>query len=194
MNEVRLVLRLPPGWTRHAVEGPTGGDMLVPCLPEDTVVPCSASRVLVSPLLPLPRSLPDLLEQALRSEPDFVAHLRSEVRLVRLGAWEVVQQSARGHSRSEKIEMDRVYVGLDGGFGAWLLVLIVFGDAQPGLLLRRQHELGVLIASATMQRPQKGSDKRGTGRTPERASAGVPVQKATSELFLSQVLYRHLLD
>jgi hypothetical protein len=67
-----LDLPLPPGWSREPGPDTQGGDLIWPSDSEPRSLGTQASSLLlVSPLLPLPESLPRLIEQALDSEPDY---------------------------------------------------------------------------------------------------------------------------
>lgn len=195
-----LDLPLPPGWARAQAPGTAygeGGDFIWPA---DAPSPTSATGptslrsmdnlalqpavLLVSPFLPLPTSLPALIEQALTSESDYQLSRRSAMLTPRLGPWEAVQLLTQGTSRETGIETGRIYAALDAGYGAFLLIFI---DGEPRRLPERQRQLDSLLAQAQLRPgPAAGSE------APDEAA--IPPQRPPGELFFKEVLYRHLID
>lgn len=196
-----LDLPLPPGWARAQAPGTAygeGGDFVWPAdapSPIATTGPTSLSSMenlalapavlLVSPFLPLPPSLPILIEQALASEPDYQVGRRSAVLTPRLGPWEAVQLLTQGKSRETGIETARIYAALDAGYGAFLLVFI---DGDPRRLPDRQQQLDSLIAQARLRPPPADAGPE----SPDQAA--IPPQRPPGEIFFKEVLYRHLID
>lgn len=193
-----LDLPLPPGWTRAS--GNSGGDLIWPAdapNPSATTGPTSLSSLeglalqpavlLVSPFMPLPPSLPILIEAALASEPDYVLSRRSQLLTPRLGPWEAVELLTQGRSRETGIETSRIYAALDGGYGVFLLVFI---DGDPRRLPERQQQLNSLIAQARLRKPEAQTTPE--PEAPE--SSPIPPQRPPGEIFFKEVLYRHLID
>lgn len=195
-----LDLPLPPGWTR-ASGSTDGGELIWPAdspNPSATTGPTSLSSLeglalqpavlLVSPFMPLPPSLPTLIEAALTSEPDYVLSRRSQLLTPRLGPWEAVELLTQGRSRETGIETSRIYAALDGGYGVFLLVFI---DGDPRRLPERQRQLDSLIAQARLRKPNP-DPQAATDPAPD--SPHIPPQRPPCEIFFKEVLYRHLID
>lgn len=105
--------------------------------------------LIVSPLLPLPRSLPALVEEALASEPDLRLDWKWPLLTPRAGPWELVVQLCVGTSQATGHTTGRVYVGLDAGSGAYLIVCI---DRDPQKLAERHKEVLTMLAGARLHR------------------------------------------
>jgi hypothetical protein len=172
---------------------------------------------MISPLLPLPRSLPELVQEALLSEPDFVPDWKWPLLLPRVGDWELVIQLCVGTSRATGLATGRVYAALDAGFGAYLIVCI---DRDPQKLAERHKELLALMARARLLENQAPEDENQgepeNDLSPERFDldgrslvrqgplanlktrsnevAVIPPQRPPPELYLKDALFRHLVD
>lgn len=170
-----LDLRLPAGWTQRpiTVDSPRpepataaspvaedgaeltlaqlqGGRIAWPPAgdePTDEVTEPPAA-LLISPLLPLPRSPTRLLRTALESEPDYELKSESPYLAVRLGPWEVTALETTGVSRETGLESARLYAVLDAGFGAYMLVFV---DCDPGRIAQRRDQLVELISEAQLR-------------------------------------------
>ena len=165
--------------------------------------------LIVSPLLPLPRSLPSLLQEALTGEPDFRLDWKWPLLTPRVGPWELVVQMCVGTSQAAGVTTGRLYVALDAGFGAYLLVCI---DRDPQKLAERQKELLALLAGARLHRARvpaaERPDDRQDDRDPEGEAGGenfspratasttdiVPPQLPPPELYLKETLFSYLTD
>ena len=173
-----LDLRLPPGWTQRHLVVPgepmeagavlgggsladsavaalppalvelTSGSLIVPPIEEAEDGSFEPAALLLSPLLPLPRSPTVLLQAALESEPDYEVTSESHYLAVRLGAWEVTVLETTGQSRQTGIESARLYAVLDAGYGAYMLVFI---DCDPERIGLRRDQLVELISAAELR-------------------------------------------
>jgi hypothetical protein len=173
-----LDLRLPPGWTQRHLVVPgepieagaglaggapadsavaalppaladlTSGWLIVPPIEEAEDRSFEPAALLLSPLLPLPRSPTVLLQAALESEPDYEVTSESHYLAVRLGAWEVTVLETTGQSRETGIESARLYTVLDAGYGAYMMVFIDCDAERIGL---RRDQLVELISDAELR-------------------------------------------
>lgn len=169
--------------------------------------------LIVSPLLPLPRSLPALVEEALASEPDFRLDWKWPLLTPRAGPWELVVQLCVGTSQATGHATGRVYVGLDAGSGAYLIVCI---DRDPQKLAERQKEVLTLLAGTRLHRdripaaeaesaasPWAGDEDApatspspgtGTGAPGALSTEIVPPQQPPPEIYLKEALFSYLTD
>lgn len=106
------------------------------------------AALLISPLLPLPRSPTRLLRTALASEPDYELRSESPYLAVRLGPWEVTALETTGVSRETGIESARLYAVLDAGYGAYMMVFV---DCDPARIALRRDQLVELISEAQLR-------------------------------------------
>lgn len=180
--------------------------------PGGAAAPC---MLIVSPLLPLPRSLAGLIGEALASEPDFRLDWKWPLLTPRAGPWELVVQLCVGTSRETGHATGRVYAALDAGFGAYLVVCI---DRDPQKLAERHKELLAMLAAARLHRDripegetQTASELAselaseptselapGLGRPPRPAPADptelIPPQQPPPEIYLKEALFSYLTD
>lgn len=171
---------------------PTGG-RAAPCL------------LIVSPLLPLPRSLAALVAEALAGEPDFRLDWKWPILTPRAGPWELVVQMCVGTSQETGHVTGRIYLALDAGSGAYLLVCV---DRDPQKLAARQKELLALVAGARLHRARISAEETAT-RDQEAAAAAdaglapatpatpteiIPPQQPPPELYLKEALFSYLTD
>lgn len=174
--------------------------------PGETAAPC---MLIVSPLLPLPRSLAALVGEALASEPDFRIDWKWPILTPRAGPWELVVQLCVGTSQETGHATGRVYAALDAGFGAYLVVCI---DRDPQKLAERHKELLAMLAEARLHRdrvpeaetlttnePTSESDSESAdapGRPPSPADPTeiVPPQQPPPEIYLKEALFSYLTD
>lgn len=174
--------------------------------PGGTAAPC---MLIVSPLLPLPRSLAALVGEALASEPDFRIDWKWPILTPRAGPWELVVQLCVGTSRETGHATGRVYAALDAGFGAYLVVCI---DRDPQKLAERHKELVAMLAEAHLHRDRvpeaetlttseladdaAGETASGPGRRPRPADPTeiVPPQQPPPEIYLKEALFSYLTD
>ena len=168
-----------------------------PAPPARGAAPCI---LIVSPLLPLPRSLASLIAEALASEPDFRIDWKWPVLTPRVGPWELVVQLCVGTSLETGHATGRVYAALDAGFGAYLLVCI---DRDPQKLAERHKELLGLLAAARLHRDRVPEAE--TALAPDEAAslAGkgaaapteiIPPQQPPPEIYLKEALFSYLTD
>jgi hypothetical protein len=190
-----LDLPLPSGWSKVPGKDTQGGDLIWPSDSDPRSLTARApSLLLVSPLLPLPESLPSLIQQALDSEPDYQITRRSNYMLPRLGPWEVVVLLTFGCSAESRVETGRIYAALDAGYGAFLLVFL---DKDPRRLPERQRQLYELITLARLREgPGQGQEKKPADKKDvvQGRRLGMPPQLPPLDIFLKEVLYRHLID
>ena len=125
------------------------------------------AALLLSPLLPLPRSPTVLLQAALESEPDYEVTSESHYLAVRLGAWEVTVLETTGQSRETGIASARLYAVLDAGYGAYMMVFI---DCDPERIGLRRDQLVELISDAEL-RTQPRPSQPAPPASPEPESA-----------------------
>lgn len=170
--------------------------------------PC---MLIVSPLLPLPRSLAGLISEALAGEPDFRIDWKWPLLTPRAGPWELVVQLCVGTSKETGHATGRVYAALDAGFGAYLVVCI---DRDPQKLAERHKELLAMLAAARLHRDRipegetqtadeptgepTGEPTSGPGRPPRPAPADpteiIPPQQPPPEIYLKEALFSYLTD
>ena len=212
---------------------PIGGEPDEPETARYTVIPDTAAAdgtasgpgpgqptlLIVSPLLPLPASLPRLLDEAVASEPDFRVEWRWPLLTPRAGPWELCLLLTVGDSRETGQRTGRVYAALDAGFGAFLIALI---DREPRRLATRQRELCALLAEASLQERAAGPAAQGAGNNggygddsgdgtdaaaplpgslaalgffaPQARPLRVPPQRPPAELYLKDALFRHFAE
>lgn len=164
--------------------------------------------LMVSPMLPLSSSLPTLLEEAVKSEPDFQIEWRWPLLLSRVGPWELVLLMVVGRSAEQRITTGRIYAAFDAGYGTFLVVLL---DRDPNRLAARKNELCELLARARLRRtPRETTAAAGRpaadGTTDDElaiAALGdekwveelaVPPQQPPLALYLKDALYKYLTD
>lgn len=153
--------------------------------------------LIISPLLPLPRSLPVLLQEALTSEPDFRPDWKWPVLTPRVGPWELVVQMCVGTSLATGYTTGRLYIALDAGFGAYLIVCI---DRDPQKLAERQKELLALLAGARLHRdrvPHNENENEDPEAAADLATSStdiVPPQQPPLEIYLRETLFSYLTD
>ena len=162
--------------------------------------------LMVSPLLPLPSSLVTLVRSAIQDEADFKLDWKWPPQTPRLGPWEVVAQLCIGQSRESGLPTGRLYVALDAGVGAFLIVVI---DRDPNRLAQRQAEVFGLLSRAQLFRVQHAgeaeglqppnnnlaaSEPAGPDLLPSRLQAVIPPQQPAPELYLKEFLFRHFVD
>lgn len=208
-----------PETARYTVipDGATAGDGAAPGPGQG---PGQPTLLIVSPLLPLPASLPRLLDEAVASEPDFRIEWRWPLLTPRAGPWELCLLLTVGDSRETGQRTGRVYAALDAGFGAFLIALI---DREPRRLAARQRELCALLAQASLQErtgldapsAQGPSDDGDNGDnsddagnaaplpgslaalgffSPRARPLRVPPQRPPAELYLKDALFRHFAE
>lgn len=201
---------------RHQESHDLGMGMGMGTPPGGAAAPC---MLIVSPLLPLPRSLAELVGEALASEPDFRIDWKWPLLTPRAGPWELVVQLCVGTSRETGHATGRVYAALDAGFGAYLIVCI---DRDPQKLAERQKELLAMLAGARLHRdriPEAETQAAGElanaatdaatnelangapgalGRPPRRSPADpteiIPPQQPPPEIYLKEALFSYLTD
>jgi hypothetical protein len=172
-------------------------------------LPAAPCLLTISPLLPLPRSLPALLHEVLASEPDFRPDWKWPVLTPRVGPWELVVQLCVGTSQATGITTGRLYVALDAGCGAYLIVCI---DRDPQKLAERQKEILGLLAKARLHRDRvreiepapdpsdQSSDDIAGGHVAKPAAPDppstevVPPQQPPLEIYLRETLFSYLTD
>jgi len=162
--------------------------------------------LMVSPMLPLPSSLVTLVRSAIQDEADFKLDWKWPPQTPRLGPWEVVAQLCIGQSRESGLPTGRLYVALDAGVGAFLIVVI---DRDPNRLAQRQAEVFSLLSRAQLFRVQHAgeaeglqppnnnlaaSEPAGPDLLPSRLQAVIPPQLPAPELYLKEFLFRHFVD
>lgn len=149
--------------------------------------------LIVSPLLPLPRSLAGLIAEALASEPDFRIDWKWPVLTPRVGPWELVVQLCVGTSRETGHVTGRVYAALDAGFGAYLVVCI---DRDPQKLAERHKEVLGLLAGARLHRDRIPAAETAPGEAASTAAPTeiIPPQQPPPEIYLKEALFSYLTD
>ena len=181
--------------------------------PDSAAAPC---LLIVSPLLPLPRSLPALLQEAIAGEADFRLDWKWPILTPRAGPWELVVQMCVGTSLETGYATGRVYIALDAGIGAYLIVCI---DRDPQKVAARQKELLTLLAGARLHRDRVSPAEAATVAAeaalalatdaavgPASASLGasgaansaatevIPPQQPPPEIYLKEALFSYLTD
>lgn len=162
--------------------------------------------LMVSPMLPLSSSLPALIEEAVKSEPDFQIEWRWPVFLARVGPWELVMLMVVGRSAEAGVTTGRIYAAFDAGYGTFLVVLL---DRDPNRLAARKTELCELLARARLRRSSRENPTGAGLAQPEEDSLGalgalsddkwleelaVPPQLPPLSLYLKDALYKYLTD
>ena len=176
--------------------------------PVSAAAPC---LLIVSPLLPLPRSLAALLQEAITGEADFRLDWKWPVLTPRAGPWELVVQMCVGTSLETGLVTGRVYIALDAGSGAYLIVCV---DRDPQKVAARQKELLALLAGARLIRDHISPAEAATvaaeaalavgaaaDRTPASPGAAhatsaevIPPQQPPPEIYLKEALFSYLTD
>ncbi len=177
--------------------------------PDSVAAPC---LLIVSPLLPLPRSLPALLQEAIAGEADFRLDWKWPILTPRAGPWELVVQMCVGTSLATGYATGRVYIALDAGSGAYLIVCI---DRDPQKIAARQKELLALLAGARLHRDRVSPAEAATvaaeatlalatdaaglfaaslGAARLAATEVIPPQQPPPEIYLKEALFSYLTD
>jgi hypothetical protein len=170
---------------------------------------------MVSPLLPLPRSLPALVSEAIGGETDFRPSWKWPILTPRVGPWELVVQMCVGASASSGHTTGRIYVALDAGFGAYLIVLV---DRDPQKLAERYQELLAIMAGAQLlsdrradldadtdldadadlepaaDRDAVAKERRAKPAAPPAPVSVIPPQSPPAEIYLKEALFNYLTD